>query len=44
MNKPPKYSRPRPSSLLTFEQAIELIRQTYDARNNPRFEWDSIEG
>lgn len=39
MNKPPKYGRPGPASMLELDQAIELIQQTYDARNNPPFEW-----
>jgi hypothetical protein len=41
MNKPPRYGRPRASSLLTLDRAIEEIRKTYDARNNPPFEWDT---
>jgi hypothetical protein len=41
MDRPPRYGRPRASSLLTLDQAIEAIRETYDARNNPPFEWDA---
>jgi hypothetical protein len=40
MDKPPRYGRPRVSALQTLDQTIEAIRQTYDARNNPPFEWD----
>jgi hypothetical protein len=40
MDKPPRYGRPRASSLLTLDQTVEAIRQTYDARNNPPFDWD----
>ena len=40
MDRPPRYGTPRASSLLTLDQTVELIRRTYDARNNPPFEWD----
>ena len=41
LEKPPRYGRPRASHLLTLDQTIEAIRQTYDARNDPPFEWDA---
>ncbi len=41
MEKPPRYGRPRASSLLTLDETMKAIRQTYDARNNPPFEWDA---
>lgn len=34
---PPKHGRPLES--LSFKQAVELITQAYDARNNPTFVW-----
>jgi hypothetical protein len=43
MDKPPRYGRPRASAVMTLDQATEAIRMTYDARNNPPFEWD-VEG
>jgi hypothetical protein len=39
MANPPKSSRPAEASLLTFDQTMDAIRATYDARNNPPFEW-----
>ena len=41
MEKPPRYGLPRASCLMTLDQAMEAGRQTYDARNNPPFEWDA---
>jgi hypothetical protein len=43
MEKPPRYRRPRAEALLSFDQMIDVVRQTYDARNNPVFEWDTTQ-
>lgn len=40
MGSPPRYGRPKTSSLLGLNEMIESVRRTYDARNNPPFEWD----
>lgn len=37
MNAPPRTGRP--SLLMTFEQAISTIVETYDGRNNSAFKW-----
>jgi hypothetical protein len=39
MNSPPKTRRPRTDECLRADAFIEQIRLTYDARNNPPFEW-----
>jgi len=39
MKPPPKNRKPSEEDVLTFDQLIEAITQTYDARNNPRFDW-----
>jgi hypothetical protein len=40
MEKPPRSGRPRAATLLTLDQMVDAIRQTYNARNNPPFVWD----
>ena len=37
MQAPPK--RGRPTSLLTFQNLIEQIREVYDTRNKTEFAW-----
>ncbi len=39
MQAPPRGGRPDLSGLLTLEQVVAEIVRTYDARNNPPFEW-----
>jgi hypothetical protein len=41
MKAPPRRGRPR--STLGFRQLIDKIIETYDTRNNPRFEWADAE-
>jgi hypothetical protein len=37
--RPPKAGRPGSNAMLSFERLITEIKKTYDARNNPPFEW-----
>ena len=37
MDAPPKYGRPK--QLLSFEECMGGIRETYDARNSTAFVW-----
>lgn len=37
--RPPRNRRPADDEVLTLEQAVDAIRATYDARNNPPFEF-----
>lgn len=38
-NRPPRDRRPTADEVLTFDEVLDEIRMTYDARNNPPFEW-----
>lgn len=38
-HKPPKHGRPVAASRLSFDEVVARIRDIYDGRNNPPFEW-----
>jgi hypothetical protein len=40
MQPPPRQGRPRRERLLTYDEFIDAIKATYDARNDPPFLWD----
>jgi hypothetical protein len=39
---PPRSGRPSDDKLLSFEGLVVEIKRTYDARNNPPFEWAEV--